>query len=437
MSSKNFKVVVLDDDPTGNQTVSQVPILTVWDLESLEAELKGPDPLFFLICNTRSLAEQAARDLMKVICQNLNQTARNLNLDLEIIIRGDSTLRGHFPSEMEGVETGLGKKFDAWLILPFFREGGRLTIDEVHYLQENGHLTPVGETPFAKDPALGYRSSNLREWVEEKTKGGIKATEVIHLRKADLQSPALLSTLLSLQNGQVVTADAEKLADLLPLAQAWLEAKGQGKKILARSAASWVQVVLDLLRGFPSPAYQPKQVESEMGGLIVAGSFVPKTTAQLDFLQKNKPDLLCLEWSIEDLLENGEAIETQQKNLENALLAGQDVLVYTSRTLKTLGSAAENLELGHRIAEALSLRIGSLKVRPRFLIAKGGNTSYDLATRGLGVRRCKVLGQVIRGVPVWELGPESRFPGMEYVVFPGNVGGENAILEVLDFFDIR
>jgi uncharacterized protein YgbK (DUF1537 family) len=32
------------------------------------------------------------------------------------------------------------------------------------------------------------------------------------------------------------------------------------------------------------------------------------------------------------------------------------------------------------------------------------------------------------GIPVWQLGEESRFPGMNYVVFPGNVGGADALL---------
>jgi uncharacterized protein YgbK (DUF1537 family) len=432
--SKNFKVVVLDDDPTGSQTVSQVPILTVWDQESLEAELVGPDPLFFLICNTRSLVEQEARSLMRQVGQNLKEVAQKLGLKLEIIIRGDSTLRAHFPAELEGLEAGLGEKFDAWFVLPFFLEGGRVTIDEVHYLQEKGHLIPVGETPFALDPALGFGSSNLREWVEEKTGGKIPASAVQHLRKQDLQSPDLLQKILHLKNSQVLSADAQILDDLRPLAQAWLEASAHGQRILTRSAASWVQVVLELLRGFPSPAYVPPQLDEKTGGLIVAGSFVPKTTTQLEVLKKKRPDLLCLEWSIEDLLEGSEAMQMQQKTLEEALVNGQNALVYTSRTLKTLGNAAENLELGHEIAAALSLRIGSLKIRPRFLIAKGGNTSYDLATRGLGVRRCKVMGQVIPGVPVWELGEESRFPGLHYVVFPGNVGEETGILEVLDFY---
>jgi uncharacterized protein YgbK (DUF1537 family) len=74
--------------------------------------------------------------------------------------------------------------------------------------------------------------------------------------------------------------------------------------------------------------------------------------------------------------------------------------------------------------------VRQLERRPRYLLAKGGITSSDIATRGLGIRRALVLGQILPGVPVWQSGPESRFPGMPYIVFPGNVGGVEALAEV-------
>jgi uncharacterized protein YgbK (DUF1537 family) len=69
-----------------------------------------------------------------------------------------------------------------------------------------------------------------------------------------------------------------------------------------------------------------------------------------------------------------------------------------------------------------------LEVLPRYLIAKGGITSSDVATRGLGVKRAMVAGQLLPGIPVWQLGAEARFPGLNYIVFPGNVGGPDALL---------
>ena len=65
------------------------------------------------------------------------------------------------------------------------------------------------------------------------------------------------------------------------------------------------------------------------------------------------------------------------------------------------------------------------------MIAKGGITSSDVATRGLGVKRALVRGQLLPGVPVWRLGAEARFPGIDYVVFPGNVGSDTALADAV------
>ena len=69
---------------------------------------------------------------------------------------------------------------------------------------------------------------------------------------------------------------------------------------------------------------------------------------------------------------------------------------------------------------------------PRFLVAKGGITSSDIGTKALGVKKAFVPGQILAGVPVWVTGEESRFPGIPYVIFPGNVGAEDALLQVVE-----
>jgi uncharacterized protein YgbK (DUF1537 family) len=65
-------------------------------------------------------------------------------------------------------------------------------------------------------------------------------------------------------------------------------------------------------------------------------------------------------------------------------------------------------------------------------LTKGGITSSDIATEGLAVKDALVCGQIIPGVPVWKLGAESRYPGLIYVVFPGNVGDAQALVEVVN-----
>jgi uncharacterized protein YgbK (DUF1537 family) len=117
--------------------------------------------------------------------------------------------------------------------------------------------------------------------------------------------------------------------------------------------------------------------------------------------------------------------------VENALHDGKDVVVYTSRKLHTAADSQGNLLIGHRVSDGLITLLGMLSGKPRYLLAKGGITASDVATKGLSVRRAMVLGQILPGVPVWRLGEESRYPGLPYIVFPGNVGNSEALADVI------
>lgn len=129
--------------------------------------------------------------------------------------------------------------------------------------------------------------------------------------------------------------------------------------------------------------------------------------------------------------EDARAILTAAARAADALRAGRDAVVFTSRQVISGVDARESLLIGQRISEGLVRILRGLKVRPRYLVAKGGITSSDLATRGLNVRRAMVMGQILPGVPVWRTGPESRFPELPYVIFPGNVGGPQALAELV------
>ena len=107
------------------------------------------------------------------------------------------------------------------------------------------------------------------------------------------------------------------------------------------------------------------------------------------------------------------------------------MVVFTSRQLFTGADAASSLAIGQRVSEGLVAIARSLTTQPRYILAKGGITSSDIATQGLTVRRALVIGQILPGIPVWQLGPESRFPGLVYIVFPGNVGGPEALAEIV------
>jgi uncharacterized protein YgbK (DUF1537 family) len=211
-------LIALDDDPTGTQTCDNITVLTVWDTETLINEFKST-PLgggFFILTNSRALHTPEARALTVEICRNLQVAARETNTPFEVVLRGDSTLRGHFPAEPEAVDEALGTA-DAWILCPFFLQGGRYTIEDVHYVAEGDVLVPAGETPFARDATFGYRSSNLRDWVVEKSKGGIKADAVHSLSLASIRnggSRKICEELMSTPKGSVVIVNAAAEEDI-------------------------------------------------------------------------------------------------------------------------------------------------------------------------------------------------------------------------------
>lgn len=439
LKTNQRKVVVLDDDPTGTQTVDGICVLTEWPISALQVELSSHRPGFFLLTNSRSLAPEAARTLGRQIGANLSAAAQAAGVEIAVISRSDSTLRGHFPAEVEALTDGLETRFDGWILAPYFREGGRYTIGDIHYVVSGGSALPAGETEFARDPAFGYTASNLREWVTEKTAGRIPPETVEALSIQDLRGGNALEKLLKLHNGQVCIVNAATDMDMELAVLALLQAEVQGKHMLYRTASSFVRVRLGL---YPRSLLSPDELADsarKTGGLVVVGSFVPKTTMQLESLRASR-SFVELELDVYALLDRNQRpalMEETIAHVNDSLARGQDVLLFTSRQLITGSDGRASLDLGKTISQSLVDVILGLNLRPRYLIAKGGITASDIATRGLGVRKALVRGQILPGVPVWQLGAESRFPGMDYVIFPGNVGSSSALSEAVGKFDAR
>jgi uncharacterized protein YgbK (DUF1537 family) len=429
------KVVVLDDDPTGTQTVYDVPVLTTWAKEDLARELAAPGPVFYILTNSRSLTLPAAQQLNREIGSALAEASAQAGRPFTVVSRSDSTLRGHYPGEVDALAEVIGMSDAATLIIPYFREGGRLTIHDVHYVAEGGQLVPAAQTPFAQDAAFGYRASNLRDWVAEKSGGRIEAEQVASISLDDLRlgGPKVVAQkLAALKLGQVCIINAVELRDIEVLVVALLEVEAQsGRRFLYRTAASFVQIRAGL-RTRPLLTAADMGLAEQGGGLFVVGSYVPKTTAQVQQLLA-QPEIVPVEVNVAHLLDQAARAETiaqAQNATDQALAAGQDVVLYTSRALVTGQDAAGSLAIGQQVSLALVAIVAGLSVTPRFLVAKGGITSSDMATQALQVRRAMVMGQIIPGVPVWRTGAESRLPGLAYVVFPGNVGGDDALVVV-------
>ena len=176
------RIIVLDDDPTGTQTVHDVPVYTRWTTDVLEQALTAGDRVFFLSTNSRALSPDKANELAFNIGRDLVAAAREIGFDprnLIVASRSDSTLRGHYPGEVDALLRGLNRQPDGVVIAPFFPEGGRYTVDDVHYVDQSGDLVEAHRTEFARDPDFGYRHSDLKEWIEEKTEGRIPSTSVL------------------------------------------------------------------------------------------------------------------------------------------------------------------------------------------------------------------------------------------------------------------
>jgi uncharacterized protein YgbK (DUF1537 family) len=433
------KLVVLDDDPTGTQTVHSLPVLTTWEPEDLAAEFENDFPCFYILTNTRAFPAAEAIRISAEITGNLISAAAGRAF--VVLSRGDSTLRGHYPEETDAIGSVLSThdgEIPPLLLVPYFEAGGRFTIDDVHYVAEDDFLIPAAETPFAKDAAFGYHNSNLRSWVEEKTKGKIRAEDVTSISIDDLRiagPDAVKAKILTLKPGSVCIANAASPRDLEVLAWASLQAEKVGARLMYRTAASFVAARL----GLASQAmWRPTPAPNELqGGLIIVGSYVPKTTQQLQFLLENNA-VQQVEISVNDLLTPELCKTALHRALDQAnagILAGQDVVVFTSRNLITGRGAEDSLSIGNQVSKALVELLRGIQIKPRFLIAKGGITSSDLATQALGVKRAMVLGQILPGIPVWELGDESLFPGLPYVIFPGNVGGADALSQAVTLFN--
>lgn len=423
------KIVVLDDDPTGTQTVHGIPVLTEWSVASLAAELTAPGPCFYVLTNSRALPPAAARQLMLELGQNLTAAAAQTSRAFRVVSRSDSTLRGHFPVETNALAEAIGP-FDATFIVPSFFDGGRVTINDVHYVAQGDQFVPAGETEFARDATFGYCASNLREWVEEKSMGRVTKAQVASLSLSELRGePAALGArLLQFRDGVVVVVNAAAACDLHALTHALHAAESAGKKFLYRSAASFVAA-------YAAIAPRSLLVATELaapgpgGGLVVAGSYVGLTSTQLDALFKSTP-IARVEVSVEAVLADSkhQAEIRRAAQLVNTRLAqNENVALFTSRALVAGRDANASLTIGATVSAALVAIVRGLSVRPRWFVAKGGITSSDLATKALDVRRALVLGQALPGVPVWQLGAESRWPGLAYIVFPGNVGAPDSL----------
>ncbi len=427
-------LAVLDDDPTGTQTVHDIPVYLDWSAESLTEALGTEGRVVYVSTNSRALGSSEATELAWLLGSGLRAAEEANGVRSLLASRSDSTLRGHYPAEVDGLIAGYGTPVDGVIVCPAFFEGGRYTVNDVHYVLQGSALVHAADTEFARDPVFGYRCSNLREWVVEK-RPGLRVEDIwsVSLETIREGGPGCVRDLLmSVKGGAPIIVNALCYEDLDQFVLGLIAAESQGKRFVYRCAASLVKV-----RGGVEdrPLLTRQDVASSSGpGLVVVGSWVERTTEQLTcLLQESGVAPVELNANAggcdqQEIIEGAVADAALRASL--VLQSGRTAVVYTPRCLLTRegkGFAA----VGRRIMATLCRVVEQISVEPSFIVAKGGITSIEIARTALRARRAQVLGQIAAGVPVWRLGPEATWSGVPYIVFPGNVGDSSALRDVV------
>lgn len=443
LTTLNKKIIVLDDDPTGVQTVHDISVYTDWSLNSVENGFKEQNSMFFILTNSRGFTAEQTTTAHQDIAKNILEAAHRSGREFTIISRGDSTLRGHYPLETvvlkETIEAGSTMKFDGEVIIPFFKEGGRFTIDNIHYVQYDTELVPAGETEFAKDRTFGYTKSHLGQWAEEKSVGKYKAENMTYISLESIRTldiDHIEQQLLAVTDFNKVIVNAVDYCDVKVFTIALIRAMNKGKNFMFRSAAALTKVIGGVT---DKPLLSHEEIMSEdssHGGLVIIGSHVKKTTEQ--FLELSKSDMVQLiEFNVHLVLDPQkfeQELNRIIKQTNQLIIEGKNVVVYTKRERLDLGEGKkeEELKLSVKISDAVTSIVKRLEVRPSYIIAKGGITSSDIGTNGLHVKKATVAGQIRPGIPVWTTDAESKFPGLSYVIFPGNVGTKTDLKEIVE-----
>ena len=279
----------------------------------------------------------------------------------------------------------------------------------------------------------------MPEYVEEKTRGAYKASDVTCISLEDIHSmdiDKIEAQLMEVKDFNKIIVNAVDYADVKVFCVALFRAMAKGKVFMFRTAAAIVKVMGAVT---DQPLLTRDQMivkETANGGIVVVGSHTDKTTKQVEALK----ELSGIEFIELDatLVTDDAAFEAEVRRCldreEACIKAGRTVCCYTTRALITAdtGDKEDELRLSVKISDAVQSLVGRLSITPSFVIAKGGITSSDVGTKALAVKKANVLGQIEPGIPVWQTGEESKFPMTPYVIFPGNVGEIQTLKEAVE-----
>ncbi len=435
------RLLILDDDPTGSQCVAGVDVDFDLDPAIPVGVLAEPGAACFVLTNTRALDEAEAVALNRRVLSGVLDGGVPAG-GLHVVSRSDSTLRGHVIAEPMAIAdelAGRGIDVDAIVLCPAMLEAGRFTEDDVHFATVDGKVVEVAETDFARDATFGYSTSELRSFLEERSDGAVRASEVLSLSLADIReggTDRVREILAGARERTWVVVNATEYADLEVVAEAMAALEAEGRTVVTRCAPSFVR---PLARQQGARVVEPDSITIPEGrldhGLVVVGSHVGLTTTQLRAVQE-RGTLAEVEIHVPSVLD-----ERRDQHLADVAaqvretLASTDCVVYTSRDLVRTDDPAESLAIARSVSEAVVEVVRQVRAaRPAWVVAKGGITSHEVAEKGLGIRRARVEGQFWPGQVSLFSAQEApdEVMGAPYVVFPGNVGGAQALADVVD-----
>jgi uncharacterized protein YgbK (DUF1537 family) len=402
------RMVVLDDDPTGIQTVHGCLLITQWDEESVRTAFADEQPFFYILTNTRAMTRDDAERVTREAMEMVVRVNRDYGYRLIIVSRSDSCLRGHFPLETDVMRDVLVRNGYAVAektpFCPAFIEAGRVTIDGVHYMKDGERLIPVSETEFARDNVFAYHTSVLTEYIQEKGANPDDYVIVNAQSYDELHAFAEQLTVYGLQ----LTADSLQLTPA----------------VVIRSSSSLPKAI----SGIPDKPLLDKSILSPLTShhspLYIVGSHVKKTTLQLERLLQEE-GTCAVEVDVQRILDDTDALMLETLDIIRQVVEqGLTPVVYTSRQEIRLDDADQRQHLGQQVSDFLVDIVRRLPYTPSYLVGKGGITSHDLLTKGLGIKSARVLGQIISSVPCVMT---HDFP---YIIFPGNVGNEDSLRDV-------
>jgi uncharacterized protein YgbK (DUF1537 family) len=407
-----MRVAVLDDDPTGTQAASDVTVLLRWSADDVTRVLRDEGAVY-LQTNSRAVPEPEAVALATRIREQLDAASAALGERVLPVLRGDSTLRGHVAAESAVFAGDQGRV----LFVPAFPAGGRTTVDGVHRVRIDGVDVPAGETEFARDPVFGYRSSRLVDWVRERAAADAVPVPLAALRASG--GAAVAEALASAAPGAWIVPDAIDDDDIRLIHTGLLAALSRDVPVVVRCAAT----LAALCAGRPSAAPLARPVP--VGGgplLVVCGSHTAAASDQLAALAAATgvdPVVVPTDDALADPEAAGERVASRARPLRDAGLA----IIATERSRRP---EHDRLDHGELVMRALMTAARALAPGAGAVVSKGGITSAEVARVALGADAARVRGQLAAGISVWDL-PD----GAVQVVVPGNVGGADALVDVI------